>query len=124
MIIYVRSDGMIARKLSGSPGCAVAQPIEGLEIIEVENCPDIGMVYFDGEIKPKTEMALDYPQQSPVNSVIEITGIPDNTQVIWPDSLITTESESLSFETLTTGVYRFKFKHPKHFDQKVYINVT
>jgi hypothetical protein len=77
---------------------------------------------MDGAEVEKTEMPdVDVSQSG---DVVTVSSVPENTIVIWPDSVKTTESGEFSFESNVTGEMGFIFDAPAHYLKRVVINVS
>jgi len=126
IVLYVNDTGHICRQVSG-PAASIKLPeIDGYTTVEVDRAVNIaGHYYEDEQVKQKTPFSITAPSTGETGESIEITGIPAGTLAMWPDGYQATENDgSVSFETNTPGFYRFKFKHPKHHDLRVSIDVS
>ena len=120
-VIYVRADGSIARKVTNANSI---EQIDGLTaVIITEPCRISSSYYMDGAILPKSNMALVY-SDGLVGQSISISGIPDNSDVTWPDGVVTKESGSMSFDANVQGAYTFKVYHPAYYLERITINVA
>lgn len=119
--IYVRADGSIAKKVTNAKSI---EQIDGLTaVIITEPCRISSSYYMDGAILPKSNMVL-VCSDGLVGQSISISGIPDNSDVTWPDGVVTKESGSLSFDTNVQGAFTFKVYHPAYYLERITINVA
>lgn len=81
---------------------------------------------IDGSIEDRSELgSLGYNSSVPQGTDIEISGVPEGTQVLWPDAVITVETDgTVICDTPYAGQYRFVFDHPHYLVQEVLIDVT
>lgn len=120
-VIYVRADGSIAKRVTNS---SLIEDLEGLTpVIINEPCKISSSYYKDGAILPKSKMTLSY-SDGLVGESISISGIPDNSDVTWPDGVVTKESGSMSFDANVQGAYTFKVYHPAYYLERITINVA
>lgn len=120
-VIYVRADGSIAKKVTNAN---VIEQIDGMTAVVIEQpCRIADSYYANGQIMQKQRMALEYADGL-VGDAIPVDGIPDASQVTWPDGVVTTESWSLSFDANVQGQYTFKVYHPAYYLERITINVA
>lgn len=120
-VIYVRADGSIAKKVTNAN---VIDEIDGMTAVVIEQpCRIADSYYANGQIMQKQRMALEYADGL-VGDAIPVDGIPDGSQVTWPDGVVTTESGSLSFDANVQGQYTFKVYHPAYYLERITINVA
>lgn len=120
-VIYVRADGSIAKKVTNAN---VIDEIDGMTAVVIEQpCRIADSYYANGQIMQKQRMALEYADGL-AGDAIPVDGIPDGSQVTWPDGVVTTESWSLSFDANVQGQYTFKVYHPAYYLERITINVA
>lgn len=94
----------------------------------IEVAPDTPLEHYveSGEIKPYGELDLVLEQSAQGDNYrIKFTNIPMNTEVFWPDTEITVETDGeLICDTPFPGTYVFRFNSPKHHTKEVIVDVA
>lgn len=122
-IIYVRSDGFIGKKITNATH--IPDDMDGFTPVVINTACNVASCYYDdGQIKLKKTMDIIAPSTGMVGDVIEITGIPNDAEVLWPDRVKTIESESVSFDATTQGRYVFVISHAHYATARVIIDVA
>lgn len=122
--IYFNGDGKIVRTHSASRSLDKMPQIDGLTIIECNQSVDTRKHYYDGGIFERSIMNLSCPESVGVDDSAEISGIPDNTTVRWPDGFESIESGSITFESGMSGPHKFLFENVRYISESAVINVT
>jgi hypothetical protein len=122
-LIYVRKDGFIGKKITNATH--IVDDMEGFVPVKITRSCNIEVCYYEnGEIKLKEQMDIITPTIGNVDDIIIITGIPDDSEVMWPDRVKTFESGSVSFTANSQGLYVFYISHAHYITRKVIIDVT
>jgi len=120
--IYSES-GRILRALRLSPSDVEANIGADDLYMQFDTFPDSTRYYIlNGELVDKLDMLGVTVSQS--GDVVTVSGLADDTIVIWPDGESTTESGSFSFTCNVSGDLRFYLDAPKYFSQWVIVHVA
>jgi hypothetical protein len=120
--IYTNS-GRVVRLIKMAAEDIKDNTLEGESALLIDSAFESSKIYIRGSaVELKTALPeLDFSQS---DNVVTVSGLPDDTIVIWPDSQMTTESVSFSFECNVSGSLRFYIDAPQYIAQWVNIYVT
>jgi len=126
---YYESDGRIIRAMTLPDNSGEANIQAGQQMLDVTGVAGFSLndYYVNGseELVARVEMpALVYPLTAVPNEIVEISNIPSNCLLSWPDSVQTRETGTLSFESAVTGTFVFFFDHPHYYQVRIAIDVA
>jgi hypothetical protein len=78
---------------------------------------DSELHYVEGE---QIRNKIPFPKLKITNGKIQ--NIPDNTEVEWPDYVVTKESAELEFDSNVSGVFQFIFNAPRYLTHTINVN--
>lgn len=123
-LVYRLDNGGIYRQLSVMDEATVQLNVDSLTegYVLVDQLPEQGTVYYDldaDEVRDRTEFP-NFPQVGN-----KLHHIPEGTEVTWPDNVVTIETDGeVEVEVDVPAEVTFIFRHPRHFDKRVTINVS